>query len=174
MTSGVMESTATCCQGARMSTTPTLPAGVRYLQVVSGLLAVASLVLPALPAVGAAAFALLVYQDPALPGDFSGEAASYVRLTHAVLGAVMAGWFVTMLVLAPLVATSRRVWLAVATGLAVWFVPDTLYSLASGYWSNAVLNLAVLALLLPALVALRPRPSGSSALDRARQPLSRR
>jgi hypothetical protein len=132
-----------------------------YLRVAFALFAVASLVLLAAPNVGAGAFSLLIYQDPDWPADFSAEAQSYIRLTNAVLGAVMAGWFTTMFLLVDRLGRSHTVWLSVVVGLLVWFVPDSLYSLASGYWENAILNLVILALLLPALVVSRP-PRGDS------------
>lgn len=127
-----------------------------YLRVAFALLAVTSLVLPAAPAVGAGAFSLLIYQEADLPADFSAEAQSYIRLTNAVLGSVMAGWFTTMFLLVDRLKRSHAVWASVVVGLLVWFIPDSLYSLASGYWENVILNLVILALLLPALVVLRP------------------
>lgn len=37
-------------------------------------------------------------------------------------------------------------WRIIALSVAAWFVPDTAYSLWSGFWQNAVLNLAFLIL----------------------------
>jgi predicted membrane-bound dolichyl-phosphate-mannose-protein mannosyltransferase len=115
-----------------------------------------SLLLVVWPAAGTTAFALLVYQDTTYPEGFAG-AVEYVRLTHAVLGGVMIGWFVTLFRLAPLVARIPTIWVAMTTGLVVWFVSDTTYSVTSGFWENAVLNIVVAVLLAPPLLALRPR-----------------
>lgn len=140
----------------------------RYLIGILVVLAAVSLVLPLLPSVGASAFSLLVYQDRAYPADFSPEALSYIRLTNAVLGSVMAGWFLTMLGIARRLGSDPALWRILAAGLAIWFVPDTAYSIGSGYWQNAILNVTVLALFVPPLVAharqraTRPvRPPGS-------------
>lgn len=119
---------------------------------ISAVLGVASLSLAVLPDVGAAAFALLIYGLVSFPTDFSVDAQAYIRLAHAVLGAVMAGWFTMMFWLASLIGTSARAWTALVFSLGMWFVPDTLYSVTSGYWENAVLNVVVLGLILPALV----------------------
>jgi len=70
----------------------------------------------------------------------------------------MAGWFLTICALAPATSTQPVVWRALAGGLAAWYVPDTAYSLVSGYWPNAALNTAIAVLFLPAFAALRPHP----------------
>ena len=124
---------------------------VAFLRAVVLVLALVSLVLPLAPSVGDRAFTLLIYHRASFPPDFSTEAVGYIRLTNAVLGAVMAGWFMTMFVLLSRVGLTRGVWSALVVGLAVWFVPDTAYSLASGYWENAVLNGTILATFVPGL-----------------------
>jgi hypothetical protein len=111
-----------------------------------------SLLLPLAPKAGAGAFTLMIYGDTSFPRGFSAEAVSYIRLTNAVLGAVMAAWFVTMFVLLRRLGLAPAVRSALLIGLTVWFVPDTTYSIASGYWQNAVLNSVMLALLMPALL----------------------
>lgn len=115
-------------------------------------MAVVSLLLPLAPRLGASAFTLMIYGDTSFPTDFSPEAVSYIRLTNAVLGSVMAGWFVTMFVLLRRLGVIPAVRVALLIGLAVWFVPDTVHSIASGYWQNAFLNAGILALLLPPLL----------------------
>ncbi|MFM8411597.1 MAG: hypothetical protein ACKOCT_15140, partial [Alphaproteobacteria bacterium] len=50
---------------------------------------------------------------------------------------------------------SRFGWNVVAGSLAAWFVPDTLYSLWSGFWPNAVLNFSFATLFALPLAALR-------------------
>ena len=134
-----------------------------YLQGLTAALAVLSLSLVVLPDAGSAAFSALIYQQRDLPAEFSPAAREYVQLTHAVLGAVMAGWFTMMLLLSLLLGTVARAWDALVLGLAVWFVPDTAYSLASGFWQNAVLNTVILTLFAPALLATRPRVTSAPA-----------
>jgi hypothetical protein len=75
---------------------------------------------------------------------FGPDAVAYVQLTHAVMGSVMVGWSTAlMFVLKSLFAQQHPLgWTLVATSLTAWFIPDTVYSLASGFWQNAVLNVA--------------------------------
>lgn len=100
---------------------------------------------------------MLVYSDTDRIASFGQEAASYISLAHAVLGGVMVGWGVALiLVVRMLFAAGHRAgWNIVALSVAAWFVPDTAYSLASGYWQNAVLNLAFVALFAVPLIATR-------------------
>lgn len=126
-----------------------------YLRALSATLVLALLSLVVLPDVGEAAFSLLVDQQQDVPADFSDEAVSHLRLAHAVLGAVMAGWFAMVLWLAGLLATVPRAWSGLVLALAVCFVPDTAYSLLSGYGETRR-NVVVLGLFVPALLGTRP------------------
>jgi hypothetical protein len=131
----------------------TFPRWIRYLRVLTVVLAIASLTLVVLPALGAAAFSLLVYQESRFP--FAADAIPYVHVMHAVLGSVMAGWFALMYWVIGRLRTDRDAWTALVFSLAVWFVPDTLYSLGSRFWENAVLNMVVVLLFLPGLLGTR-------------------
>ena len=93
-------------------------------------------------------FSWLVYADPGRIGEFGAAAVAYIELLHAVLGAVMLGWGVALLcvVRGPFARGERAGWWLVAMSIAAWFVPDTAYSLASGFWQNAVLNVVFMAL----------------------------
>jgi hypothetical protein len=95
-----------------------------------------------MPALALQGFSWLVYGDPGRLQALGGEAARYISLAHAVLGAVMFGWglMLVAVVRRMLAQGSKLGWQLVAGSLTVWFVPDTVYSLISGYWQNAVLN----------------------------------
>jgi hypothetical protein len=88
------------------------------------------------------------------------EVLVYHRSVHAVLGGVIAGWAVTMAVVARSTfdrrATPRR---AIGLGLVTWFVIDTAGSLFYGVWPNALLNVACAAGAAVALRLTRP-PAG--------------
>jgi hypothetical protein len=100
-------------------------------------------------------FALLVYADAGRLSGFGVEAVAYIALAHAVLGAVMFGWGAALLlvVLGLFARGAREGWQIVAVSVCAWFVPDTAFSLWSGFWQNAVLNIVFVALFAAPLVA---------------------
>ncbi len=100
-------------------------------------------------------FSLLVYADTGRIVAFGADAVAYIALVHAVLGGVMFGWGVALLlVVRGLFARgAREGWQIIAISVAAWFVPDTAFSLWSGFWQNAVLNVAFLILFAVPLVA---------------------
>jgi hypothetical protein len=97
-------------------------------------------------------FSTLVYGDPAAITSWGPSQTSYVQLAHAVLGSVMIGWGTSnMLTLRFLYdrrdkdarqeSQDRKAALTIiAASISAWALPDTVYSLASGFWPNAVLN----------------------------------
>ncbi len=94
----------------------------------------------------------------AFPGriaTFGTEAVAYISLVHAVLGAVMFGWGLALLfvVRGPFALGAKEGWRIVALSVAAWFIPDTAFSLWSGFWQNAVLNAVFLALFATPLAA---------------------
>jgi hypothetical protein len=124
------------------ATTPPSRLWIHWLSAASAGVVFFGLVLVLAPGLARQGFAWLVYAAPARIDGFGAEAVRYIGLAHAVIGAVMVGWGVAMwLVTRQLLARGLRVgWTLLALSLAAWFVPDTVYSLASGYWPNAVLN----------------------------------
>jgi hypothetical protein len=100
------------------------------------------------PGITREGFSLLVYADAKRIGAFGGDAVEYIALVHAVLGAVMLGWGVALLlVVRGLFARGvRESWQIVAVSVVAWFVPDTAFSLWSGFWQNAVLNVVFIIL----------------------------
>lgn len=100
-------------------------------------------------------FSLLVYGDTQGIAAFGPQAVEYIALVHAVLGAVMFGWgFTLLLVVRNLFAQGDTLgWQIVAISVVAWFVPDTAFSLWSGFWQNAVLNVVFIVLFAVPLVA---------------------
>ncbi len=100
-------------------------------------------------------FSLLVYGDPKHIAAFGAEAVEYIALVHAVLGAVMFGWGAALLLVARSLFAHgvREGWQIIAISIAVWFVPDTAFSLWSGFWQNAVLNVVFIVLFAVPLTA---------------------
>jgi len=67
----------------------------------------------------------------------------------------MFGWGVMLLLvlLGPFRRGSHEAWLTLSISLAAWFIPDTIFSLWSGYWQNAVFNTALVFLFAIPLAA---------------------
>lgn len=93
-------------------------------------------------------FSLLVWSSPGHIDAFGPEPARYVSLVHAVIGGVMVGWGALMFVVTHRLISkgSRLGWNLIALSVVAWFVPDTTYSLWSGFWQNAILNIVFLCL----------------------------
>lgn len=110
-----------------------------------------------------ALFGWLLLGDSAAIDRFPASAADYIGLLHAVLGAVLFGWGVALFLIVRWLhphhpEAVRRI---VVLSIIAWAVPDTAFSLWSGYWQNAALNAAFVALFVPSLIALRaPRDRG--------------
>lgn len=101
-------------------------------------------------------FSLLVYAAAdGIERQFGTAAVAYITLIHGVLGAVMLGWAVSLLLvlLGPFQRGIREGWVILSVSVTVWFVPDTLFSLWTGFWQNAVLNLVFALLFAIPLVA---------------------
>ena len=114
-------------------------------------------------------FAWIVYGSADRVAAFGPDAVAYVQLVHAILGAVTVGWALTMLaVIAWFRRQPRRAWFAIALPAAAWFLLDSGYSLASGFWRNAAFNaLCALALAVPLALAAPRALAASRAASRA-------
>jgi len=113
------------------------------------------LALVLLPGLARAGFSLLVYAAPGRLGAFGTEAVAYISLVHAVLGGVMFGWGIALLLVVrgPFARGEREGWQIVFVSVGAWFVSDTAFSLWSGFWQNAVLNLVFIVLFAVPLAA---------------------
>jgi hypothetical protein len=91
---------------------------------------------------------------------FDAGANRYIIFAFGIIGAVIVGWGVALMgiILKPLRQGERWAWWVLALSVNVWFVVDSVLSITSGYWQNAVSNLAFYVLfavpLLPAYRAL--------------------
>lgn len=114
------------------------------------------LLLVVAPGMGRQGFSLLVFSSADRISEFGSEAASYIELAHAVMGSVMIGWGAALLLVlrGPMRRNLPEVLKIFAVSLLVWFIPDTIFSIASGFWQNAILNLVFAILFLIPLTAL--------------------
>lgn len=124
--------------------------GITYLTVVSVGTSLFGAVLVVLPGLTYAGFGAMVYGN-GFPAEFGLEPASYIRLVHAVMGAVIAGWFAFVAWFTHTLLPRRipGAWTALVLSVLLWFALDTSYSLISGFWQNAVLNTTFLAAFAP-------------------------
>jgi hypothetical protein len=108
------------------------------------------------PVLARQGFSLLVYSSSGHITGFDKEASDYIELTHAVMGAVMVGWGTALLLVlrGPMRRNLREGVQIYAVSLTCWFVPDTIFSLASGFWQNAILNVMFAAPFAVPLVTL--------------------
>jgi len=104
-------------------------------------------------------FSLLFYASSQHIDTFGEPAVAYITFAHGVLGAVMFGWGAALLCV--LFGSFRRGhasgWRTLAISLTAWFVPDTVFSVWSGFWQNAILNV-VLAVLFAIPLARTYKP----------------
>lgn len=133
------------------------PVWTAWLLVVSVGVALFGLTLVVAPELARAGFSALVYGDTQRIGSFDPAAVRYIALAHAVIGGVMVGWGVALVLVVrgPFAAGEPIGWRIIAISAPAWFVPDTAYSLWSGFWQNAVLNSVFLVLFAVPLLATR-------------------
>jgi len=103
------------------------------------------------------AFGLLIFQDAAQLSAFDSQATAYTELAHAVMGSVMVGWgaLIFMLVRKLNVKDAKETCRMITISVLLWYVPDTAFSLHSGFWQNAVLNTGFAVLYAVPLMALK-------------------
>ena len=130
---------------------------INWLTAVSVCVIAFGLFLVLAPSLARQGFSLLVYAAPTQIDAFGDEQVRYISLAHAVIGGVMVGWGVAMLYAtrALLAKGQREGWHVIAFSVAAWYVPDTAYSIYSGFWQNAVLNTAFILLFAVPLWATR-------------------
>jgi hypothetical protein len=107
------------------------------------------------PDAARAFFGTLLLGDPSAIGSSRAYVAAYIDLLHVVLGAVLVGWGVALFLVVRFFYRAQPVIVCriVAISILCWAVPDTAYSLWSGFWQNAVLNAVFIAAFVPPLVA---------------------
>ena len=130
----------------------------RWLMVAAGITSVAGLAFAGLAAVGAAEAINAILEVLYLPGALAASAGEGATFAIGVMGAVMAGWGATMLIVLADSDTASEpvVWRALTGGLLVWFVVDGIVTIAVGAPGNLVLSAAFVAMFAPALIATRP------------------
>jgi len=130
------------------STQPTAPSLFwwRWLIVTTVVVLIFSIAMVVMPVPVLRMFSLLYYSSPEGIASFGAPAVAFVMFLQGILGAVMFGWSAALLLvlLGSFRRGSREGWMIMSASLAAWFIPDTTFSLWSGFWQNAVLNFVLL------------------------------
>ena len=105
---------------------------------------VLSLILLFAPSVGESLFNLVYYRQLSSPVEVPSLALGYIWFANGIIGAVMAGWMICFILLArgPFLEGRLQAWNTIALPLAIWFLIDTVFSIAHGVWGNVLLNAA--------------------------------
>lgn len=129
----------------------------RWLVLVSLGVSMFGLTLVIFPILTLEGFSLMIYSSASRIGEFGEPAVSYIRLVHAVLGAIMLAWGSALLfVLFGTFQENLSIgWKTVIGSVVAWFIPDTTFSLWSGFWQNAILNMFFMILFAIPLIAIK-------------------
>jgi hypothetical protein len=81
----------------------------------------------------------------------------YLRFSLAVLGAVTIGWSLTLMAVIQAVnqlekRASQSIWIGVTASIVIWYVIDSILSIAIGFWLNAVSNTLFIATFLTPVI----------------------
>ncbi len=127
----------------------------RWLVVATCMVLLFGLSMVVLPGPTQRMFNYIYLSSPHGTAIFGETAIAYIEFISAVLGAVMFGWSIALIYI--LFGAFRRKqmegWRTIAVSLVAWFIPDTAFSLWSGFSQNAVLNLLMLAIFVVPLAA---------------------
>lgn len=134
-------------------------AWIRWLEVVLSALLLYSLLLVVAGTFAGSLFSLLGFGPPdSIDTDAVHD---YLRLPYLVLGAVLAGWALTMLQLVRGPLRDGATWVVpvLLRSLALWFILDTGMSLALGFPTHAAFNVPFAVALTIPLIRLRTAPN---------------
>jgi hypothetical protein len=100
-------------------------------------------------------FDRILFWDAAPKISFTTDTISFVKFAYGVLGAVMVGWAVSLfyILLVPFRRREREAWLGVSLSVTVWYVVDSIWSVATGFYENALLNTGFFILFIIPLAA---------------------
>jgi hypothetical protein len=143
------------------TTTPPPRNAITYLTAVAGSVIVFAALMMVTRLVTDGLFNWMFFGETGEPAGFSADAIDYYRVIYGVTGAVMIGWFLLVIwvVRGPLANGVAGAWAALVASIGGWFLIDSTFSLASGFWENAVLNVCFLAAFAPGLWLSRPAPA---------------
>ncbi len=127
----------------------------RWLVVATWIVLIFGLSMVVLPGPTQELFNYIYLSSPSGAPMFPESAIAYIKFISAVLGAVMSGWSIVLLCVlhGPFRRRQMEGWRTISASLAAWFILDTGFSLYSGFWQNAVLNVLMLVIFALPLAA---------------------
>jgi hypothetical protein len=133
-----------------------------WLSLATGFTVAFGLVMVLFPELTSQAFGLLLYQDAGRLISHPPEVLAYIHLAHAVMGSLMVGWGAGMFLVARTLFKqgNRLGWQILMYSIPLWYVPDTLFSVMSGFWPNALMNTGFAIMLMIPLWATRQSFTG--------------
>ena len=139
----------------RATSTPTF--WINWLTYTAEFTVLFGLLMVLAPGLTQQAFGLLIFQNTEQFAAFDPQATAYIELAHAVMGSVLVGWgaLIFMLVRKLNIEDAKQTCNMIAISVLLWYIPDTAFSLYSGFWQNAVLNTSFAVLYAVPLMALR-------------------
>ncbi len=135
----------------------------RYLMVAVGATVAYGSFLAVRPDLATSMFSFMFFGDLDHIGAFPRGSVAYVEFLTAVLGSVLIGWGVTLLLVVhyPFKNHEPYAWNMVVMSILAWYVPDTIISVMTGFWQNAVMNTGFLVMFAIGLIPTRARPRGA-------------
>jgi len=129
---------------ADAAATPALLLWSRLVQGAAAVVIALSLTLLLSPRLGEAIFNLVYFHQLSMPVEVPRLARGYIWFANGIIGAVMAGWMISIILLArgPFLEGRLYAWNTIAIPLTSWFLIDTAFSIAQGVWGNVLLNTA--------------------------------
>ena len=139
----------------RATSTPTF--WINWLTYTAEFTVLFGLLMVLAPGLTQQAFGLLIFQNTEQFAAFDPQATAYVELAHAVMGSVLVGWgaLIFMLVRKLNIGDAKQTCRMITISVLLCYVPDTAFSLYSGFWQNAVLTTGFAVLYAVPLLALR-------------------
>jgi hypothetical protein len=100
-------------------------------------------------------FDLVLFWDGTPKISFTADTTSFLKFAYGVLGAVMIGWAISLyyILLVPFRRGEWEAWLGVTLSMTVWYVVDSIWSVATGFYENALLNTGFFVLFIIPLAA---------------------
>ena len=116
------------------------------------------LVIATVPWVRESLFPWMAGGDAGLDAGLGELERDFLTFNQTLMGALTAGLGLAVFWIAreALARGERWAWSAIATSVGLWFVVDSVASIATGFGRNAICNVVLVAPLLPALWLTRP------------------